>query len=213
MKTDALIDRLSEDAAPVGAAMVWRTLSIGIGLGAIVSFAAMAAWLGIRPDIAQAMATAMYWMKFFYTLLFALFALLALERLARPGARATVQAALIALPVLAIASMGAMRMMRAPAGARMPLLMGASSDVCPWRIAILSLPIFLGAFWSLRRLAPTRPVLSGLGAGLMAGALGAFIYAFHCSESAAPFIAFWYTLGIALVGAAGAALGRLLLKW
>jgi hypothetical protein len=213
MKTDALIERLSEDAAPVRAGTVWRALLIGVGAGALVSVAAMVAWLGIRPDLAEAMGTAMYWAKFFYTLLFALFAFLALERLARPGARATLQAGLVALPVLAIAAMGAMRMMRAPAEARMTLVMGASSDVCPWRIAILSLPVFVGAFWALRKLAPTRPVLSGLGAGLMAGALGAFIYAFHCNESASPFIAFWYTLGIAAVGGAGAVLGRLLLKW
>lgn len=213
MKTDALIEHLSEDAAPVSPHMVARTLLIGLGLGALVSIAVMLLWLGIRPDLAGAMETRAYWMKFFYTALLALFAFLALERLARPGARAKLQAVLIALAVLAAAAMGAMRMMAAPQEARMHLLMGNSSDVCPWRIAVLSLPVFAGAFWALGRLAPTRPVLAGLGAGLMAGAAGAFVYAFHCDESAMPFIALWYTLGIAAVGALGALLGRVLLKW
>jgi hypothetical protein len=92
-------------------------------------------------------------------------------------------------------------------------MMGRSHTVCPWRIAILSLPIFASVFWSLRRLAPTKPVLAGAAAGLLAGAAGAFVYAFHCDESAAPFVVLWYTVGIALVGLAGGLLGRFLLRW
>jgi hypothetical protein len=92
-------------------------------------------------------------------------------------------------------------------------MMGASSNVCPWRIALLSLPLFAGAFWSLSKLAPTRPIVAGTMAGLLAGAFGAWIYAFHCDESAAPFVVIWYTLGIAAVGALGGALGRFVLRW
>ncbi len=62
-------------------------------------------------------------------------------------------------------------------------------------------------------LAPTRPALAGAAAGLAAGALGAFIYAFHCDESAAAFVALWYTFGIVSVGAIGAVAGRVLLRW
>ena len=50
-------------------------------------------------------------------------------------------------------------------------------------------------------------------AGLLAGAFGAWIYAFHCDESAAPFVIIWYTLGIAAIGALGGLLGRTLLRW
>jgi hypothetical protein len=211
MKTDALIDRLSAQAEPPRA--VVATLLLGVGAGAAVSFAAMVLWLGIRPDIAQAIATPGYWMKFFYTLLFAALGLWTLERLARPGTTARRQAVFAALPFAAVALMGAMRLGMAPAASRMPMMMGHSSHVCPWRIAILALPIFAGAFWALRRLAPTRPVPAGLCAGLAAGAAGAFVYAFHCDESTAPFIALWYSLGIALVGLGGAALGRFALRW
>jgi Negative regulator of sigma F len=34
--------------------------------------------------------------------------------------------------------------------------------------------------------------LTGAIAGLLAGALGATAYAFHCSDDSVPFIAFWY---------------------
>ena len=55
--------------------------------------------------------------------------------------------------------------------------------------------------------------LAGAGAGLFAGALGAFVYAFYCTEVAAPFIAVWYTLGIALTSLLGGILGRWALRW
>ena len=213
MKTDALIERLSGHAEPVSALAAARALLIGAGAGALVSAAAMMLWLGVRPDLMQAMGTGAYWMKFFYTLLFAAAGFWTLERLSRPGARTRMQMALEALPFAAIALWASMRLAMAPVEARMPMTMGHSSHVCPWRIVILSLPVLAGLLLGLRRLAPTRPVLAGAACGLAAGALGAFIYAFHCDESAASFVALWYTLGIAAVGAIGALAGRFLLRW
>ena len=78
---------------------------------------------------------------------------------------------------------------------------------------IISAAAFLGLFWALRSLAPTKLTLAGGIAGMLAGAVGTFIYAFHCNESAAPFVAIWYTLGIAAVGVVGALFGRVLLLW
>ena len=213
MKTDALIERLCERADPVSTLAAARALLIGTGAGALVSAAAMVLWLGVRPDLMQATGTPAYWMKFFYTLLFALAGLWTLERLSRPGARTRTQMTLEALPFAAIALWALMRLAMAPAPMRMPMAMGHSSHVCPWRIVILSLPVFAGVLWGLRKLAPTRTVLAGGAAGLAAGALGAFIYAFHCDESAAAFVALWYTFGIVAVGAIGAIVGRFLLRW
>ncbi len=213
MKTDALIDDLAGRGTAVSAGRAARILGLGAGGGALVSFVAMVLWLGIRPDMADAMATSAYWMKFFYTLLFAAAGFWTIDRLARPGTSSRRQMILEALPFAAIALLALVRLALVPAAMRMPMAMGHSSHVCPLRIAILALPVFAGTFWSLRKLAPTRPVISGLAAGLAAGALGAFIYAFHCDESAAAFVALWYTLGIGLVGLAGALLGRFLLRW
>ena len=83
-----------------------------------------------------------------------------------------------------------------------------------WRtVSILALPGFVGALWALRGLAPTRLRLAGATARLCAGALGAFVYAFHCPELAAPFIGTWYVLGMAIPTAVGALLGPLALRW
>lgn len=55
--------------------------------------------------------------------------------------------------------------------------------------------------------------LAGAGTGLLAGAVGAFAYAFYCPETAAPFLAIWYALGIAIPAALGALLGPRVLHW
>jgi hypothetical protein len=39
------------------------------------------------------------------------------------------------------------------------------------------------------------------------------VYALHCPELAAPFLAVWYVLGMAIPVLVGAALGRWLLRW
>ena len=213
MKTDDVIDDLTRDLAPVSRHALPLRLALGVGVGSVVSALVMVLWLGIRPDLMQATATSAYWMKFGYTALLALFAFWATERLARPGSQADWAFAGIGAVFLILFAMASMQMMHTPPDARMPLMMGHSAMVCPWRIAILSLPIFVGAIWSLRSLAPTQLILAGAVAGLASGALGAWIYAFHCDESAAPFVLTFYTLGIAALGAAGAVIARPLLRW
>ena len=71
----------------------------------------------------------------------------------------------------------------------------------------------MAALVALRGLAPTRPAWAGACAGAMAGAAGAAVYALHCTELAAPFLAIWYVAGMALPGFVGALLGPRILKW
>jgi hypothetical protein len=66
---------------------------------------------------------------------------------------------------------------------------------------------------ALRHGAPTRPALAGAAAGLLAGGLGAAVYASYCVEDSAFFLATWYTLAIAIVTSIGSALGARLLRW
>jgi hypothetical protein len=78
---------------------------------------------------------------------------------------------------------------------------------------MISLPLFAATFWAMKGMAPTRPALAGAGAGLLAGALAVLVYALHCPESEAPFLAVWYCLGIAIPTVAGALLGPRVLRW
>ncbi len=52
-----------------------------------------------------------------------------------------------------------------------------------------------------------------MAAGLLAGGVGASVYALWCRESTAAFVAVWYTLGIVACGGIGALLGPLVLRW
>ncbi|TIM59065.1 MAG: DUF1109 family protein, partial [Mesorhizobium sp.] len=65
----------------------------------------------------------------------------------------------------------------------------------------------------LRYGAPTRPVLAGAVAGLLAGGLAATFYAAHCFDDSPLFVATWYTIAIAILAALGAFGGRLLVRW
>jgi hypothetical protein len=213
MKTDDLIQSLSADLRPVARGAAAARLALGMGGGAIVSTVVMLAWIGPRPDLAHALTTAMFWVKFGYAALAGLILAVATTRISRPGARLGLLALAIALPFAGMGAMGAMRLAMAAREAWHGLLMGDSADVCPWRIFVIGLPLLAGALWAVRGLAPTRLTLAGLLAGGAAGALGALIYGFHCPETAAPFVAVWYTLGMALVAALGGALGARLLRW
>ncbi|MGH6963864.1 MAG: NrsF family protein [Phenylobacterium sp.] len=213
METDALIQSLSAKAAPVAPGAVARRILIGLGLGAATSTLLMIAWLGVRPDIGHAMATGMFWVKFAYTVLTGLFLMAALIRLSRPGAKVGALALVIAAPLAALVLMALVRLLRADPEMRMPLMMGDSADVCPWRIFVIGLPVLAGAVWAVRGLAPTRLTVAGLAAGGCAGAFGAAIYGFHCNETASPFVALWYTLGIAAVALLGGLAGARWLRW
>jgi hypothetical protein len=213
MKTDDLIESLSADLRPVGRGAVAGRLALGLGVGGGASAVLMLGWLGPRADLAHALTTPMFWMKFGYTALASLVLALAAARLSRPGARLGGLAVAVALPFALMGAMSAMRLAMAAREAWHGLLMGDSADVCPWRIVIIAIPLLAGAVWAVRGLAPTRLTLAGFMAGGAAGALAALIYGFHCNETAAPFVAIWYTLGMALVAGLGAALGARLLRW
>jgi hypothetical protein len=62
-------------------------------------------------------------------------------------------------------------------------------------------------------MAPTRPRLAGVAAGLLASGLGATVYGLFCQETAAAFTAIWYTLGMLIWPAIGALVGGRLLRW
>nr|WP_283816713.1 DUF1109 domain-containing protein [Phenylobacterium glaciei] len=192
---------------------VTRRILIGLSSGAFFSALLMIFWLGVRPDLMDAMTGTMFWMKFAYTLACSAILAWALIRVARPGGSMGSLAWALAAPFALVALMAVARLAKADPVIARGMLMGDSADVCPWRIAILGLPIFAGAVWALRGLAPTRLVLSGFVAGGCAGAMGAWIYAFHCNESAAAFVAVWYTAGMAAVALLGALAGRRLLRW
>lgn len=209
--TDDLIERLASDLKPVRPMALQRLLLGAVLLSGVAAIVAMLALLGMRPDMADASVTMIYWTKFIYTLALALLGLAATIVLARPDGR-TRWPWLAGLALLALLVIGAVVQM-ARAEDMMPMIMGTSIQRALTFVPIFALPVLLASLYALRRLAPRSPTLAGFAAGIMSGATSAWIYAFACTETGMMFLALWYTLAILLVGLAGALLGRFLLRW
>ncbi|MFZ5617943.1 MAG: NrsF family protein [Pseudomonadota bacterium] len=213
MKTQELIRRLAEEAAPVPRHALHRRFAIGLGFGAAAAFAAVASVYGVRPDIATAFATTPMLIKSGLTLSLAVGSGIAALHLAHPEARLTRRSWIIVLPILIGGAIAAVEISSAPQSAWPSMVMGQSAPQCLARVALVSIPLFAGLVWSFRKFAPTDLRAAGAALGGLSGALAAFLYALHCRESAAVFIALWYSLGVVLMALAGAALGPRLLRW
>jgi hypothetical protein len=136
-----------------------------------------------------------------------------LLRLARPGATAQRETWLLAFvpAVLILATVA--ELVALPSSQWVTKLVGENAAMCLLCIPFFALPILVAALGALRAGAPTRPSLAGATAGLLAGALGAAIYAAHCPDDSPLFVAAWYSLAIAGVTVVGAIAGRLTLRW
>ena len=213
MQTDQLIAMLARDPEPVPAGVVRRRHAQALGWGLAGSAILMAIFLGVRPDLSEASRLPMFWAKLALPLVLLLVAVAGAARLSRPGVALGRVAAIVPLPVVAIWALAAVVLLAAAPPERVSLLFGGTWNTCPFNIAFLSAPFFVGAFWAMKGLAPTRLALAGAFAGLMAGAAGALVYCLHCAEMSPAFIGTWYLLGIAIPALAGALLGPPLLRW
>jgi len=213
MRTDDLVSMLAAGAGAVRPKQVARRHARAVIWGLLGAALLMAMLLGPRPDLATAVLLPMFWIKLAFVAGIAAASLFAALRLSRPGVRLTWVLGALAAPVLAMWLLAAIALVRADAAQRAILFFGDTWDVCPFLITMLSVPAFIAAMWAMKGLAPTRLRLAGAAAGLLAGALGALVYCLHCPEMGAPFIAFWYLLGMLIPAAAGALLGPRLLRW
>jgi hypothetical protein len=212
LRTDELIANLSERLEPVRYGALTRMLVLAVLAGLVGSTALMLSTIGLRHDLARAIMSFGMWTKLVYTFAIAALGFWLVARAGRPGADMALPARILLLPVLAIAFLATAQLLSP--GADMPgLILGHSSRVCAFLVTFTALPTLAATFWALKRMAPTQLTLAGLGAGLFAGAAGAFVYSFHCDEGAAPFIGIWYSLGIVLTAAIGGFLGQKLLRW
>ena len=204
MKTDELIHLLAADERPVQRSAIEQRFAVASAVGIAGAGGLMLALFGLRPDLLATMALPMFWGKLVFAAALAAAGLALLRRMARPGMP-------LGHAVLWGMALGAL--WQVPAAERMPLILGSTWRTCPFNIAALSVPAFVAGFWALKGAAPTRLAWAGAGAGLLAGALGALVYALHCPEMATPFLAVWYVVGMAIPTVLGAILGPRLLRW
>jgi hypothetical protein len=211
--SDDLIGRLAADVRPVPRGAMAGRLLLALGASVAVAMFLMLLWIGPRSDLATAWTDPIFWIKFGYALLLAAGGFWAVERLARPGGSMRGAAIAIVATFVAAGVLGIAQMMLSPPEMMRTLMLGGTALLCPFYIVAISTPVFAATIAVMRRLAPTNLTLAGLAAGLLSGGAGAWVYAFHCGENGLPFLAIWYTLGVAVVAAIGALAGRWLLRW
>ena len=213
MKTEDLIGLLAAGETRVPAHQVGQRFSVALAWSVPAAALIMACVFGVRSDLAQAMGGIIFWVKLAFAGALAIFSFLSTERLGRPGMRVGAVWAGLTAPCILLWLVAIVAIVGAEPAQRAELIFGTTWKTCPFNIALISLPLFAATLWFVKGLAPTQTALAGASAGLLAGALATLIYAFHCPESAAPFVGIWYVLGISIPTVSGAVLGPRVLRW
>lgn len=211
MKTEDLVEALVADRA-VGRRSIASTLAAAFALGALISFALFWVTLGIRGDIAQALATWRFDLKIGLVLLAlgSAFSLcMALSRPVPAGRPARRLLPLAALAVMAVA----IELTALPSASWGTRLVGSNSLICLTAIPLLAMAPLAAVLLALRSGAPASPALAGAAAGLLAAAGGATLYAFHCFDDSPLFVMTWYVMAGIPVIVLGAVVGHRLLRW
>lgn len=213
MRTEELTVLLATGAGTVDSRVIERRVAAALGWGAAFALILMILFLGGRDDLSQALLLPKFWLKVLFAAALVMAGLMLLRRLARPGASLGTAAGWVASPFIALWALALFVLGNAPTEQRLGLVLGQTWMLCPWLIAMLSMPLLAGLLWALQAAAPTRPALAGAGAGLLSGAVATLVYCIHCPEMEAPFLAVWYVLGILMPAAIGAFLGSRWLRW
>jgi hypothetical protein len=213
MKTDDFVTLLATGVVPVNSGETRRRYVLALFWGGLGSALLMLLFLGVRKDLSQAINLPMFWLKLAFPLCLAGAALIAATRLSRPGVPLGHVLFALLIPVAIIWGMASRSLLNAAPDERMALLLGQTWAVCPLLIAMLSVPTLIGTFWAMKGLAPTRPALAGAAAGLLASTVATVVYAMHCPEMGAPFLATWYLVGMLTPTLIGGVLGMRILRW
>lgn len=213
MKTDDLVTMLATGVGAVEANIAGRRYSAAIGFGSTGAMLMMVMFLGLRADLQEAIYLPKFWVKFGFVACLMAASLLLMLRLSRPGSQIGKVPAGLVVPVLSMWGIAAAVLFNADPAQRVRLFLGNTWAVCPFLIAMLSVPVFAGVVWATKGLAPTQLRLAGAAAGLLSGTTGALVYCLHCPEMEAPFLGVWYLIGMLIPAAIGALSGRFLLRW
>ncbi len=213
MKTDQLIDMLSTNVEPVKSGQVWKPLIWALAIGGAASFCVMLATVGLRTDAAGGIHVGFLALKLLFMLSVIGTGTALLMKLIRPGQEARKLFRFLFLPFLVAGFVGIVALALEPSAAWHPMILGTQWVTCLYCIPLFAIVPFAVLIWALRKGAPTNLKRTGAIAGLVAGAVGATAYAFHCPDDSLPFIAVWYGAMVVFCAWIGARLGPRLLRW
>jgi hypothetical protein len=212
MRTEDLIEAISRDAAAPGPWLGGR-MGAALVLGAVVSGAVFALLLGVRPDVMTVMHGWRFTLKVAVAALSLAAATWASARLTHPEACARDVAVALCLAPAVLALAVGCELLAVPSAEWSARAVGHNALLCLGSIPLLSLAPLAAMLGALRAGAPRFPATAGAVAGLLAGGMGATLYATHCTDDSPLFVALWYPIGIGLIALLGAAAGRRVLRW
>jgi hypothetical protein len=211
MQTNELIEQLTAGLRPTPSRA--RRLGIAIAVGGVIALGLVWAVLGFRADLTGALFTSSFWMKWGFALATAALAFFLCTQLARPESKPGLWPVAVLVPIFALIGIACIQMLSVPAPERRMIWVGQSALQCLWCIPVLAVPLLFGVLWAFRQFAPTRLRLAGFSAGLLAGAAAAVVYALHCDETTAAFVATWYSAGMLVPAILGLIVGPRVLRW
>ena len=212
MRTSELIAALGADPVPEPIRL-GRRVGAAIAIGLVGSVALYFLLLGPRPDIAAAVRTVRFWLKFVDSFAFALPSLLLTLRLARPDAKPRALALWLIAPFVLLAAGVVVEFLVVPRSDWLSRLVGTTAIHCTVTIPMLAAPILAGLIVALRAGAPLHPALTGALAGAASAGVAALVYGSSCPGDSPFFVATWYPLATLICMGAGALAGRQFLDW
>jgi hypothetical protein len=213
MKTDELINMLASNVDPVKGGELRNALMIALGTGAVAAFCLMLVILGWPVAALGGEYPSLKLITLTFPLGLAVAGASLLIKSARPGEPGRKPLILIGLLFFALFAAGFGALIRAHPAGWGEMVFGAHWAACLVCIPLFAIAPFASFVWALRRGAPTNLTRTGAIAGLVAGALGAAVFALHHETGSVPFIAFWYGGPILVCAVVGAILGPRLLRW
>ena len=213
MNTDSYIKFLSSNPYHVTYEKAKRSLLIKLFAGLFVALFLVLVFLGIRPDWREAFGSYNFWLKQAFPCSVTVLAARELIRSAYPVPNGKSWLPFVFLVFLAVEALGVWSLLNTSNGAYLGSLLGETWKHCSYRIIWIGLPSMVLSLWAIKQLAPTDLNRAGACAGLFGGAVGASVYALHCSEKTAPFVAVWYVAGMIVPAVIGWIVGPRVLRW
>ncbi len=212
VKTSELIAVLAAD--PVSPPVhMGRRVAMALAMGILVSLGVYLVFVGPRPDIAAAVQTVRFNLKFLDALALPAPSLLLMLRLARPDARPGTLLLWLLAPLFLLAVAVVVELMVAPSSEWLPRLVGHTPLYCMTMITMLAVAPLAGLIAAMRAGAPQYPGLTGAFAGAASAGVAALLFVPHCPDDSPLFVATWYPLATLICMGVGALVGRRFLAW
>jgi hypothetical protein len=213
MRTEALVDRLSQDLRPVRRRSTAREALLLLLVG-VVEVAAFLRMDFMRPDMPVAIEAPSFWWTLTSMALIAVVGAAGAILSADPARSPRRELRWILICIAAIFATGWLIDAAGNGPADLVHRLDWTQGVqCVWKMVALSIPPAIALSVLIRRGAPTDRAGTALAAGLSSAGWGAFLFVFACPSDDPLYIAVWYTVGCSIVTVLARAILIRLSRW